>query len=123
MSQLLEENSIAKLSLFAGLAITDLYTVPVGKSLMIEWIIVRVSSFTAGSKTVQAVASVGANSATYDDYLNSVTFTFAGLTFTRSSTATQVPLYTAGQIVKMSIETGSNATTELWAVSIWGHLI
>ena len=51
-------------------ATTALFTVPDGFKLIVDHIVIRVATFTVGSKAVQAVASFGANSATFDDYLD-----------------------------------------------------
>jgi len=34
-----------------------------------------------------------------------------------------VPVYAAGSDFKISIETGSNATTENWIVDVFGYLV
>lgn len=107
-------------------AITTLYTVPTGKSLVVDHIVIRVTAFTVGTKNVQAVASFGGNSATWDDYLNSVTYTVAAVnTFIKDHAAlvTAFPVYAAAATFKISIETGSNATTETWAVDVFGYLV
>lgn len=104
---------------------TTIYTVPAGKSLVIERVVIRCTAFTVGSKSVQAVASLGGNSATYDDYLNSVTYTIAAVSTTiiDSLRDTAFPVYAEASVIKLSVETGSNATTETWAVDLFGYLI
>lgn len=127
----LKENAVTKLATITGIdaksvAITSLYTVPTGKTLKVDHVVIRVTSFTAGGKSVQAVASFGGNSATYDDFLNSVTYTVAAnAVFLKDSPAlaTAFPLYAAASIFKISIETGSDATTETWAVDVFGYLL
>lgn len=106
-------------------AITALYTVPAGKTLIVTDVVIRVTSFTAGGKTIQAVASFGSNAATYDDYLNSVTYTVAADDRAIHDTLLDAasPVYTAGASFRISIETGSNATTEVWAVDVFGYLV
>lgn len=127
----LKENAITKLATVTGVdaksvAVTDLYTVPTDKTLKVDHVVIRVTAFTVGSKSVQAIASFGGNSATYDDFLNSVTYTVAAVsTFIKDSTAlaTAFPLYAATSVFKMSIETGSDAATETWSVDVFGYLV
>lgn len=127
----LKENAITKLVSIAGIdaktvAITSLYTVPTGKRLIVTSIVIRVTAFTAGGKSVQAIASFGGNSATYDDFLNSVTYTVAANNVRiedAAALASAFPSYAAAAIFKISIETGSDATTETWAVDVFGYLV
>ena len=126
----LRENSITKLATVTGInaktvAVTSLYTVPTGKTFIPDHIVVRVTAFTDGGKGTQAVASFGGNSATYDDYLNTVTYTIAAANvFIRDSVEdTAVVTQAAGDVFSISIETGSDATTETWAVDLWGYLL
>lgn len=109
-----------------GVAATTLYTVPTGKSLVVDHIVIRVTGFTVGTKGVQAIASFGGNSATYDDFLNSVTYTVAAVNKfikDRAALATVFPIYAAAAVFKISIETGSDATAETWAVDVFGYLV
>ena len=121
---------ITKLASVTGIdaktvAQTTLYTVPQGYSLVVDHIVIRCTAFTVGSKGVQAVASFGGNSATYDDYLNSVTYTVAAANvFIKDSVLdAAMPVYAAGSVFKLAIETGSDATTETWAASMFGYLV
>lgn len=130
MSQLLRENAITRLATVTGIdaksvATTELYSVPTGKSMIIDHVVIRVTSFTVGSKSVQAVASFGGNAATYDDYLNSVTYTVtaAAKAIIDSVLDAEIPVYAAGTSFRISIETGSDATTETWAVDVFGYLV
>jgi hypothetical protein len=129
MSALIE-NAITKLATATGIdaksiAITTLYTVPPGKTLIVDHVVIRVTAFTAGAKDTQAVASFGGNSATWDDYLNSVTYTVAAASvFIRDSVEDAATVvYAAVATFKISVETGSNATTETWAVDVFGYLV
>lgn len=126
----LNENAVTRVATVTGInaktvAVTSLYTVPSGKTFIPDHVVIRVTAFTDGGKGVQAIASFGGNSATYDDYLNSVTYTIAAAdVFIRdgldnSAVVTQA----AGDVFSMSIETGSNATLETWAVDVFGHLV
>jgi hypothetical protein len=126
----LELNAITRLATVAGIdakvvAITTLYTVPAGKSLIVTDVVIRVTSFTVGAKAVQAIASFGGNAATYDDYLNSVTYTVAADEVNIHDTLLDaaVPVYAAAGTFRISIETGSDATTETWAVDVFGYLV
>jgi len=125
----LNENSVCLLATVTGIdakvvAATTLYTVPTGKTFIPDHIVIRVTAFTVGAKGVQAIASFGGNSATYDDYLNSITYTVAAANvFIRDSVEdTAVVTQAAADIFKISIETGSDATTETWAVDVFGYL-
>lgn len=106
-------------------AITPLFTVPASRALVVTGVVIRVTSFTVGAKAVQAVASFGANAATYDDYLNTVTYTVAADERNIRDTVldTAVPVYAAASSFRISIETGSDATTEVWAVDVFGYLV
>jgi len=126
----LKEKSISLISSTTGIdaktvATTVLYTVPTGKSLIVDHVVIRVTGFDAGAKGVQAVASFGGNAATYDDYLNTVTYTVAAAdVFIRDSVDdSALPIYAAASSFRISIETGSDATTETWAVDVFGYLI
>lgn len=130
MSQLLRENSITKLATVGSIdaktvATTELFVVPTGKSMIVTGIAIRVTAFTVGSKSVQAIASFGGNSATYDDYLNSVTYTISAVSkaILDGVLDAEIPVYAAGTSFRLSIETGSDATTEQWACDIFGYLV
>ncbi len=125
-----EEETVARLATVAAIdattiAVTSLYPVPAGKTLIPDHIVIRVTSFTSGGKGVEAVASFGGNSATFDDYLNTVTYTVAAAAVwirdcvENTATVTQA----AGDVFSISIETASNATTEVWAVELFGYLV
>lgn len=126
----LKEKGLSLIARVSGIdaktvATTELFVVPVGKYLIPMFVVIRVTSFTVGSKSVQAVASFGGNSATYDDFLNSVTYTVANVDYFQKDTiadASEVPVQAAGTSFRISIETGSNATTEEWEVSVYGFL-
>ncbi|KKN74186.1 hypothetical protein LCGC14_0392720 [marine sediment metagenome] len=127
----LNENAITRVATVTGIdakvvAVTSLYTVPTSKTFIPDHIVIRVTSFTSGGKGVEAIASFGGNSATYDDFLNTVTYTIAAsgvFTTDRVTDGTFVVVQAAGDVFSISIETGSNATTETWAVEVYGYLI
>lgn len=130
MAVKLRENAVTKLATVAGIdakviATTELFVVPVGKSLIVTGIVIRVTAFTVGSKAVQAIASFGGNSATYDDYLNSVTYTVAGAAVAIADGVQDAatPAYAGGASFRVSVETGSDATTETWEISLLGFLV
>ncbi len=126
----LNEVGITKVSTTTGIdaksvATTELYSVPVGKTFVPMFVLIRVTAFTSGGKGVQAIASFGGNSATYDDFLNTVTYTVASQDFyqiDRPADATEVTVQAAADSFRISIETGSDATTETWEVSVFGWL-
>jgi hypothetical protein len=126
----LKEKAISLVATITGIdaksvATTTLYTVPAGKTFIPDHIVIRVTAYTAGSKGVQAVASFGGNSATFDDFLNSVTYTVAAANvWIRDSVEdTATTVQAAGDVFTISIETGSDATTETWAVDVFGYLV
>ena len=125
-----KEKTVALISTTTGIdaksvATTDLFTVPTGKSLIVDHVVIRVTAFTDGGKGTQAVASFGSNSATYDNYLNTVTYTVANQDYyIRDSVEdAEVPIHAAASVFKISVETGSDATTETWAVDVFGYLV
>lgn len=126
----LNENAITRLATVTGIdakaiATTVLYTVPAGKTFIPDHIVIRVTAFTVGAKGVQAVASFGGNSATYDDYLNTITYTVAAVdVWIRDSVEDAATVVqAAADSFRISIETGSDATTETWAVDVFGYLV
>lgn len=126
----LNENAIAKVATVTGIdakvvATTELYEVPTGKTFIPDHVVIRVTAFTNGGKAIQAVASFGGNAATYDDYLNSVTYTVAAqdVSIRDSVEDAAVVIQAAGDSFRISIETGSDATTETWAVDLYGYLV
>jgi len=126
----LNQNAISLLATVTGIdaktvAATTLYTVPVGKSLIVDHLVIRVTVFTVGAKSVQAVASFGGNSATWDDYLDTIAYTVAAadVAIQDSVEDAAFPVYADGDLFKLSVETGSDATAETWAVDLFGYLI
>lgn len=126
-----DENAMARVATVEGIdatsvATTALYAVPAGKTFIPLLVVIRITAFTAGSKSTQAVASFGGNSATFDDWLNSITYTVATVdTFQidRPAEATELAVQAAGDVFTLSIETGSDATVETWAVDVFGTLV
>ncbi len=105
---------------------TELLKVPTNKNFVPAFVIIRPTSFTSGGKSVQAIASFGGNSATYDDFLNSVTYTVSAAgtyLIDQPNDALQLPIQIGGTSFGMIIETGSNATTETWTVDLFGYYV
>lgn len=105
---------------------TELFKVPANKSFIPLYIVIRVNSFTSGGKSTQAVASFGGNGATYDDFLNSVTYTVAAqdtFQIDRPDDATELAIQSSDDSFRIIIETASDATTEGWAVDLFGYLV
>lgn len=126
----LNENAITKVATVSGIdatatATTTLFNVPADKVFIPNHIVIRCTAFTVGSKATQAVASFGGNSATFDDYLNTVTYTIAAAdVFIRDSAEdTAVVTQAALDVFSIIIETASDATTETWAVDVFGYLL
>lgn len=127
----LQELAITKIATINNIdakvvASTELFYVPVGKKLIIPFgPAIRVTSFTSGGKSIQAIASFGGNIITYDDYINSESITIAGANVVRWTTTPSgvLPIYIAGTSFRIIIEVGSNATTETWSVDLFGYLI
>jgi hypothetical protein len=126
---LLRENAVTKLATLSvdlkTVAITEIFVVPVGKSMIVTGIVIRVTAFTVGSKSVQAIISFGANSATYDDYLNSVTYTITAVSkaILDNVLDAEIPVYAAGSSFRISVETGSNASVETASIDLLGYLV
>ena len=127
----LKEIALTKVATVTGIdaktiATTELYVVPAGMTFIPMFVVIRVTAFTAGGKGTQAVASFGGNSATYDDFLNTVTYTVANQDYFQTDgppDSSAVPVQAAGDSFRISIETGSDATTETWAVDVFGYLV
>lgn len=127
----IDENAIARVATVEGIdatgvATTALYTVPAGKTFIPLLVVIRITAFTVGSKSTQVVASFGGNASTYDDWLNSITYTVATVdTFQKDAPddATELPVQAAGDAFTLSIETGSDADVETWAVDVYGALV
>jgi hypothetical protein len=125
------ENVLYRLATVTGIdakavATTELYEVPAGKSFVPAFVIIRCTTFANGGKGVQAVASFGGNPATYDDYINSVTYTVTAVDLAqldRPADGTEYPVYAAGTSFRISVEVASDATMEVWAVDLFGYLV
>jgi len=130
MAVKLRENAVTKIATVTGIdataiATTSLFVVAAGKTLVVTQVVIRCTAFTVGSKAVQVVASFGGNASTYDDYLNSVTYTIAasGVAIADTVLDAAVPVYAAAVDFRLAIETASDATAEVWAVDLLGYLV
>ena len=130
----LRENAFTLLSTTTGIdatatGSTELYEVPAGKTMIPTMIVIRCTAFTVGSKAIDAVASFGGNSATYDDFLNSKTYDVDAVEFIATTFPMPTLTYTgqvtqdAGDSFRVIIETASDADTETWAVDLFGYLV
>ena len=124
-----KDYTIAKLATVTGInaktvAATTLIRVPLGKNMVVDHMVIRVTAFTAGAKAVQAKAEFG-GTATWNDCVAEATYTVAAASvcFRVSAPATVVPIYQAAAYFKIDITTASDATTETWAVDLFGYLI
>lgn len=108
-----------------AVAITELFVVDPGKQLIVTKVVIHLAQFTAGGKAQQAIANFGANAATYDDYLNTVTYTFTTVDYAivDSVRDAEYPVYDPGDSFRCSIETASDATTEVWDIYVFGFYI
>jgi hypothetical protein len=132
----LKEKALALISTTTSIdatsvAITALYTVPAGKTFIPRGVVIRVTAFTAGGKATQATASFGGNSATYDDFINTREHTISAVSkfvthFPDAGTdggMTELDVQAAADSFRCSIEVASDATTEDWAVDLFGYLV
>lgn len=104
---------------------TELFKVVPNKTFIPLYVVIRVKEFTAGSKSTQAVCSFGGNASTYDDFINSVTYTVtAAGTFQidNPNDATELVTQDDGDSFRVIVETASNATTEKWDIDLFGYL-
>jgi hypothetical protein len=127
---LFDGDALGKLATLTGIDVTEasdftVYTVSAGKSLIVTQLVIRVTSFTAGSKAINATISFGGNSTTYDDYIDSGTYVVAAANkaIIDKPIDPSSPIYAAGTAFKLKIEIPSDATTEEWAVDLFGYLI
>ena len=131
MRDTVDNGSILKIATITGInaktvATTSLYTVPTGKSLIVTLFVVRVTAFTAGGKTVQAIYNVGGNATDYNNILNSVSPTIGAVNEYYPIIlldGTNLAVQAATTVLTLNITTGSNATTETWAVDVFGYLV
>lgn len=106
------------------IATTSLYTVPTGKTFIPTKVVIRVTAFTVGAKAVQAAFTLGGNGA-FDDFKASSNPTISALGQVAIMTAENAAFaqQDAGDVFSIDIATASDATTETWAVDVFGYLI
>lgn len=104
-------------------ASTSLIIVPTGRTMIITKTIVRTTAYDGTGKTTNASASFGAN-ATYDDFLSVTAFAFTanGQIYKNEATNPYVE-YAAGSDFRINITVASDATTETWAVYVFGYFV
>jgi len=124
-----KDYAIAKLATVTGInaktiAATTLLRVPLGKSMVVDHMVIRVTAFTAGAKATQAKAEFGGTAA-WNDCVAEAEYTVAAtnVCFRVSAPATVVPIYQAAAYFKIDITVASDATTETWAVDLFGYLL
>lgn len=106
--------------------VTELFKVPQNKTFVPLFIVIRTVDFTVGSKSVQAVASFGGNDPTFDDYLDSVTYTVAGnntFQVDKPDDVTELVIQDENISFGVNIETASNADIENWTIDLFGYLV
>ncbi len=136
---LLRENSLTKLATVASIdatstGLTNIYTVPGSKSLVFCFLVIRITDYTAGGKSTDAIINIGSDDPNYFNIDGSLTVPVTLVdTYHIYSTplsggiATEWYLIPGTQaaetIVKIDITTASNATTETWSVDLMGYLV
>jgi len=126
----LRENAVSLLAKIGGInakavAATPLITVPVGKTMVVTEIIIRVTAWVAGAG---GAATVGfGQSAAYTDYLAAAAQVIAtGITnvwTNKAAVKTMLVGYAAGIIFGANVTVASTATTETWEISVFGFLV
>lgn len=126
----LRENAVTLLAKISSInaktvAATPLITVPVGKTMVVTEIVIRVTAWVAGAG---GAASCGFGSAAaYTDYLAAA----AQLVATAVNNAwanwvaakTMMVAYVAGTVFGINVTVASTAGTETWEVSLFGYLV
>jgi len=128
---LASENVLTKLATVPAIDATlatsyTLLNVPVGKVFVPVNIVIRTTSFTSGGKSIQAIADIGGNSPSFDDYISARTFTVAAqdtAIVTRAADDTAYNVQASASVFTLLITTASNATTEVWTVDVFGYLL
>ena len=126
----LRENAVTLLAKVSGInaktvAATLLITVPVGKTMIVTEIVIRVTAWAAGAGGA-ATCGFGQSGA-YTDYLAAA----GQLVATAVNNAwanwvaakTMLVGYVAGTIFGINVTVASTATTETWEVSLFGYLV
>lgn len=106
--------------------VIELFKVPTNKAFVPLFIIIRVVEFVIGSKSTQVIASLGGNSPTFDNYLNSITYTVASndtFLYDRVNDSIESNIQSASDSFSIIIETASDASTESWNIDLFGYLV
>jgi hypothetical protein len=125
----LRENAATLLAKVGGInaksiAATPLITVPVGKSMIVTEIVIRVTAWAGAG----AAATVGfGQPAAYTDYLAAAAQVVAtGVTnvwTNKAAVKSMLVAYAAGIVFGANVTVGSAATTETWEISVFGFLV
>jgi hypothetical protein len=104
-----------------------IYTVPADRTLVVDHVQIRTTTFTA-TKSTNASASIGGNSAAFDDYLaiTAYAFTANSQVIRTAATSGPIPVYAAGTLFSINITTaatGDGSYTERWDVDLFGYLV
>jgi hypothetical protein len=126
----LRENAATLLAKVGGInaktvAATPLITVPVGKSMIVTEIVIRVTAWVAGAG---AAATVGfGQPAAYTDYLAAAAQVIAtgptNVWTNKAAVKSMLVAYAAGIVFGANVTVGSTATTETWEISVFGFLV
>jgi len=116
---------ISKLVTISGIdgttpATHTLYTVPVGNSMVVVGVTVRVTA--ANTSSVSAQGSFGSNGTDLNNWSGIGTFGPYLINTGIYTTSTGFAIYSAGDIFKLKITTGGTATTQTLAVDVFGYL-
>lgn len=106
--------------------VTSLFKVPANKTFIPLFTVNRCTAFDGTGKGTQAVVSFGGNSASYDDFLNSITCAIssaAAFQINQPSSGTQLPTQAANDQFSVIVETPSDAAEEKWSVDLFGYLV
>lgn len=105
--------------------VTELFKVPLNKTFVPLFVVIRTVDFTVGSKSVQVVASFGGNDPAFDDYLDSITYPVTGnntFQVDKPNDVTERNIQQENISFGMNIETASNADVENWTIDLFGYL-
>lgn len=105
---------------------TLLFRTPQTSRFIPTGLIIKIFEFTAGAKATQAVADIGSNSPSFDDFLSALTVTVSGedkYILRDGDQDSETPIVPKGTDFKLKITTASDATTEKWEIDLLGYLI
>lgn len=105
--------------------VTELFKIPLNKTFVPLFIVIRTTDFTVGSKSVQVVASFGGNDSDFNDYLDSATYTITGddtFQVGKLDEATEANIQQENISFSININTASDADIENLAIDLFGYL-